>query len=143
MKISMFYALERVKIFSYIQIYENMLWRLLKNFDIPSNIEIIAFEFNLTGKEKWLFMCIYGRPSRVEQLLGGGLSGVVDHFSGIFVWIFWYVWLGVWPALGGDFIIILFVLYFCGSWVFSCVGAKSRLAANTGFATCAILQLRQ
>ena len=31
--------------------------RLLKNFDIPGNIQIIPFELNLR-KEKWVFMCI-------------------------------------------------------------------------------------
>ena len=31
--------------------------RLLKNFDIPSNIQIIPFELNLR-KEKWMLMYI-------------------------------------------------------------------------------------
>ena len=57
--------------------------RLLKNFDIPSNIQIIPFELNLR-KEKWMFMCIYRPPSQNKQYFLEKLSEIIDHFSSIY-----------------------------------------------------------
>ena len=81
MKISMFYALQRVKQINLLQLRNSCYLditnhiiltyqigkealvgyiksllpsRLLKNFDIPSNNQIIPFELRL-GKEKWMF----------------------------------------------------------------------------------------
>ena len=56
--------------------------RLLKNFDIPSNIQIIPFELNLR-KEKWMFMCIYRPPSQNKQYFLENLSEILDHYSSI------------------------------------------------------------
>ena len=56
--------------------------RLLKNFDIPSNIQIIPFELNLR-KEKWMFMCIYRPPFQSKQYFLEKLSEIIDHFSSI------------------------------------------------------------
>ena len=59
--------------------------RLLKNFDIPSNIQIILFELNL-WKEKWMwmFMCIYEPPSLNKQYFLDKLSEITDHYSSIY-----------------------------------------------------------
>ena len=57
--------------------------RLLKNFDIPRNIQIIPFELNLR-KEKWMFMCIYRPPSQNKQYFLEKLSEIIDHFSSIY-----------------------------------------------------------
>ena len=57
--------------------------RLLKTFDIPSNIQIIPFELNLR-KEKWMLMCIYRPPSQNKQYFLGNLSEIIDHFSSIY-----------------------------------------------------------
>ena len=54
--------------------------RLLKNLDIPSNIQIIPFELNLR-KEKWMFMCIYRPPSQNKQYFLEKLPELIDHFS--------------------------------------------------------------
>ena len=57
--------------------------RFLKNFDIPSNIQVIPFEFNLS-KEKWMFMCIYRPPSQNKQYFLDRLSEIIDHYSSIY-----------------------------------------------------------
>ena len=57
--------------------------RLLKNFDVPRNIQIIPFELNLR-KEKWMFMCIYRPPSQNKQYFLEKLSEIIDHFSSIY-----------------------------------------------------------
>ena len=57
--------------------------RLLKNFDIPSNIQIIPFELNLR-KEKWMFMCIYRPLSQNKQYFLEKLSELIDHFFSIY-----------------------------------------------------------
>ena len=57
--------------------------RLLKNFDITSNIQIIFFELNLR-REKWMFMCIYRPPSQNKQYFLENLSEIIDHFSSIY-----------------------------------------------------------
>ena len=57
--------------------------RLLKNFDIPSNIQIVPFELNLR-KEKWMFMCIYRPLSQNKQYFLEKLSELIDHFSSIY-----------------------------------------------------------
>ena len=57
--------------------------RLLKNFDIPRNIQIIPFELNLR-KEKLMFMCIYRLPSQNKQSFLEKLSEIIDHFSCIY-----------------------------------------------------------
>ena len=49
--------------------------RLLKNFDITSNIQITPFELNLT-KEKWMFTCIYRPPSQNKKYFLEKLSEI-------------------------------------------------------------------
>ena len=50
-----------------VYIKSHLLSRLLKNFDIPSNIQIIPSELNLR-KEKWMFMCIYRPPFQKNNI---------------------------------------------------------------------------
>ena len=57
--------------------------RLLKNFDIQSNIQIIPFELNLR-KEKWMFMWIYWALSQIKQYFLEKLSEIIDHYSSIY-----------------------------------------------------------
>ena len=66
-----------------VYIKSHLLSRLLKNFDIPSNIQIIPSELNLR-KEKWMFMCIYRPPSQNKQYFLKKLSEIIDHFSSIY-----------------------------------------------------------
>ena len=61
----------------------HLLSRLLKNFDIPSNIQIIPFELNLRI-EKWMFMCIYIPPSQNKQYFLEKLSGIIDHYFSMY-----------------------------------------------------------
>ena len=87
MKISIFYALQKVNISDrkggfLVYIKSHLPSRLLKNFDIPSNIQIIPFELNLR-KEKWMFMCIYRAPSQNNLYLLEKLLEIIDHFSSI------------------------------------------------------------
>ena len=57
--------------------------RLLKTFDIPSNIQIIPFELNLR-KEKWMLMWIYRPPFQNKPYFLEKLSEIIDHFSSIY-----------------------------------------------------------
>ena len=57
--------------------------RLLKNFDIPSDVQVIPCELNLR-KEKWMFMCIYKPPSQNKQCFLDKLSEIIDHHSSIY-----------------------------------------------------------
>ena len=66
-----------------VYIKSHLLSKLLKTFDIPSNIQIIPFELNLR-KEKWMFMCIYRPPSQNKQYFLEKLSEIIDHFSSIY-----------------------------------------------------------
>ena len=57
--------------------------RLLKNFDIPSDLQVIPFELNLR-KEKWMLMCTYISPSQKKQYFLDKLSEIIDHYSSIY-----------------------------------------------------------
>ena len=57
--------------------------RLLKNFDIPKDTQIITCELNLR-KEKWVFMYIYRPPSQNKQYFLDKLSEIIDHYSSIY-----------------------------------------------------------
>ena len=57
--------------------------RLLKNFDISSDIHVIIFELNLR-KEKWMFMCIHRLPSQNKQYFLEKLSEIIDHHSSMY-----------------------------------------------------------
>ena len=61
----------------------HLLSRLLKNFDIPSNTQMIPFELNLSI-EKWMFMCIYIPPSQNKQYFLEKLSGIIDHYFSMY-----------------------------------------------------------
>ena len=62
----------------YIKSYSSS--RLLRNFDIRSDIQVIRFELNLR-KEKWMFMCIYRPPSQNKQYFLDKLSEIIDLYS--------------------------------------------------------------
>ena len=57
--------------------------RLLKNFDIPSNIQIIPFELNLRI-EKWMFMCSYIPPSQNKQYFLEKVPGIIDYYFSMY-----------------------------------------------------------
>ena len=65
----------------YIKSY--LLSRLLRNFDIRSDIQVIRFELNLR-KEKWMLMCIHRPPSQNKQYFLDKLSEIIDLYSSIY-----------------------------------------------------------
>ena len=92
----MFYALQKVKYINLLQ-QRNSCYlilqtlspghilpsRLLKNFDISSDIQVIPFELNLRRK-KWMFMCIYRPPSQNKQYFLDKLSEIINQYSSIY-----------------------------------------------------------
>ena len=54
--------------------------KILTKFKLPSNIQIIPFEFN-ARKDKWLFASIYKTPLQNNQYFVSILSNLLDFFS--------------------------------------------------------------
>ena len=92
----MFYALQKVKQINLLQqrnscylILQTLsLWhilpsRLLKNFDISSDIQVIPFELNLRRK-KWMFVCIYRPLSHNKQYFLDKPSEIINQYSSIY-----------------------------------------------------------
>ena len=54
--------------------------RRLSEFEIPSNIQIIAFETNLR-KESWLVASNYKAPSQDNKYILLYLTNLLEHYS--------------------------------------------------------------
>ena len=63
--------------------------RIMSNFKLPENIQVIPFELNLR-KEKWLFVCIYKPPLQSNNYFLDTLSDLLDFYSGIYI-TKWYL----------------------------------------------------
>ena len=57
--------------------------RMVSNYSLPPDIEVIPFEINLR-KEKWLLISIYKPPSLNNQYFCGSLSELLDFYSSIY-----------------------------------------------------------
>ena len=60
-----------------------LLSRQLTKFEIPSEIQAIPFEVNMT-KEKWFFLCIYKPPCMNSQYFLDSLSNIIDYYSNVY-----------------------------------------------------------
>ena len=60
-----------------------LLSRQLTKFEIPSDIQAVSFEVNIT-KEKWFFLCIYKAPYTNSQYFLGSLSIIIDYYSNVY-----------------------------------------------------------
>ena len=56
--------------------------RVISNFKVPENIQVIPFELNLK-KEKWLFVTIYKPPLQINNYFLDTLNDLLDFYSGI------------------------------------------------------------
>ena len=57
--------------------------RIMSNFKLPENIQVIPFELNLR-KEKWLFVSIYKPTLQSNSYFLDTLNDLLDFYSGIF-----------------------------------------------------------
>ena len=57
--------------------------RIMSNFELPENIQVIPFELNLR-KEKWLFVSIYKPPLQSNNYFLDTLNDLLDFYSGIY-----------------------------------------------------------
>ena len=57
--------------------------RIMSNFKLPENIQVIPFELNLR-KEKWLFVSIYKPPLQSNNYFLDTLNDLLDFYSGIY-----------------------------------------------------------
>ena len=57
--------------------------RMLSNYRLPPDIQVIPFEINLR-KEKWLFISVYKPPSLNNQYFCDSLSELLDFYSSIY-----------------------------------------------------------
>ena len=57
--------------------------RIMSNFKLPENIQVIPFELNLR-KEKWLFVSIYKTPLQSNNHFLDTLNDLLDFYSGIY-----------------------------------------------------------
>ena len=56
--------------------------RIISNFKLPENIQVIQFELNLR-KEKWLFVSVYKPPLQGNNYFLNTLNDLLDFYSGI------------------------------------------------------------
>ena len=57
--------------------------RIMSNFKLPENIQVIPFELNLR-KEKWLFVSIYKPPLKSNNYFLDTLNDLLDFYPGIY-----------------------------------------------------------
>ena len=57
--------------------------RIMSNFKLPENIQVIPFELNLR-KEKWLFVSVYKPPLQSNNYFLDTLNDLLDFYSGIY-----------------------------------------------------------
>ena len=66
-----------------VYVRQYLLSRQLTKFEIPSDIQDIAFEVNIR-KEKWFFLCIYKPPFVNSQYFLDSLANIIDDYSNIY-----------------------------------------------------------
>ena len=57
--------------------------RIMSNFKLPENTQVITFELNLS-KEKWLFISVYKPPLQSNSYFSDTLNYLLDFSSGIY-----------------------------------------------------------
>ena len=57
--------------------------RIMSNFKLSENIQVVPFELNLR-KEKWLFVSVYKPPLQSNNYFLDTLNDVLDFYSGIY-----------------------------------------------------------
>ena len=57
--------------------------RIMSNFKLPKNIQVIPFELNLR-KEKWLFVSAYKQPLQSNSYFLNTLNDLLDFYSDIY-----------------------------------------------------------
>ena len=57
--------------------------RIMSNFKLPKNIQVIPFELNLR-KEKWFFVSIFKPPLQSNNYFLDTLNDLLDFYSGIY-----------------------------------------------------------
>ena len=57
--------------------------RIMSNFKLPKNIQVIPFELNLR-KEKWLFVSVYKQPLQSNSYFLNTLNYLLDFYSDIY-----------------------------------------------------------
>ena len=57
--------------------------RIMSNFKVPKNTEVIPFELTIR-KEKWLFFSVYNPPLQSKNYFLDTLNDLLDFCSGIY-----------------------------------------------------------
>ena len=66
-----------------VYIKSSLLSRIMSNFKLPENIQVIPFALN-HRKENWLFASIYKPPLRSDDYFLDTLNDLLDFYSGIY-----------------------------------------------------------